>query len=390
MEKLSRFRSIRSKAAAAVAAGSLLFAAAAPALQAGPKHYGYADPETGRTFVPLRLIGEYAGAAVEWQAETERIMIRKEGRDIVLHPGRAEAMIDGSAVPLDAPAFALDGVTYVPLRFVSTGLGVPLEWKPETRAVHLSGRQGEIRLPVVPLGSIRMDQPPIVHEVRTFKVDGKSFKVQMITISLMDPRIELSVVPAGGEIGRTEALDSIAKRHGAAVAINGAFFDAYTESETKRPYGWILNDGEVLNNGSGELRAVFVYDRNHLAEVADGADMPALIREGRIDGAVQAGPRLVRDGEMQLDVEGERFRDPKILTNSGARSALGITRDHRLILLTVGSATIPQLAEMMHQAGAWQAMNLDGGASSGLYYNGKYLTRPGRLLSNALIVKLEP
>lgn len=31
-------------------------------------------------------------------------------------------------------------------------------------------------------------------------------------------------------------------------------------------------------------------------------------------------------------------------------------------------------------------MNLDGGASSGLYYNGKYLTAPGRKISNALIV----
>ena len=31
-------------------------------------------------------------------------------------------------------------------------------------------------------------------------------------------------------------------------------------------------------------------------------------------------------------------------------------------------------------------MNLDGGASSGLYYNGEYITRTGRQISNALIV----
>lgn len=31
-------------------------------------------------------------------------------------------------------------------------------------------------------------------------------------------------------------------------------------------------------------------------------------------------------------------------------------------------------------------MNLDGGASSGLYYSGKYLTAPGRSLSNCLVV----
>jgi exopolysaccharide biosynthesis protein len=39
----------------------------------------------------------------------------------------------------------------------------------------------------------------------------------------------------------------------------------------------------------------------------------------------------------------------------------------------------------MEKLGAQQAMNLDGGASSGLYANGKMLTAPGRKLSNALI-----
>lgn len=366
-----------------------MLAASAAVLHAGPKHFAYSDAENGRTYVPLRLMGEYAGAAVEWQPEAERIVIRRDGKEIVLHVGRSEASVGGETQTLDAPPFALDGVTYVPLRFVGAALGLKVEWQPQAGTVSVARGEGEVRLPVIPLGSIRTDVPPIVHEARTFKVDGKTFKAQMITISLMDPRVELDVVPAGGEIGRTEALSAIAERYGAALAINGAFFDAYTESEIKKPYGWLLNDGEVLNVGGGDVRATFVYDRNHLAEVADGGDMPALIESGAIDGAIQAGPRLMRNGKVELDVEGERFRDPKILTNSGARSALGITRDHKLILSTVPAATIPQLAEIMRQAGAWQAMNLDGGASSGLYYNGKYVTTPGRLLSNALIVKLE-
>ncbi|CAH8242984.1 phosphodiester glycosidase family protein [Paenibacillus melissococcoides] len=54
--------------------------------------------------------------------------------------------------------------------------------------------------------------------------------------------------------------------------------------------------------------------------------------------------------------------------------------------MTTSGATIPDLAQMMKQAGAQQAMNLDGGASSGLYYKGKYITSPGREISNALLV----
>lgn len=95
------------------------------------------------------------------------------------------------------------------------------------------------------------------------------------------------------------------------------------------------------------------------------------------------------NGKVSLNVAAEGFKDPKILTGGGARSALGLTRDHKLILLTTGGATIPQLAEMMKQAGAYQAMNLDGGASSGLYYNGKYLTSPGRQISNAIVAKYQ-
>lgn len=62
-----------------------------------------------------------------------------------------------------------------------------------------------------------------------------------------------------------------------------------------------------------------------------------------------------------------------------------MTKDGYVIIITVLSATINQLAQIMYELGCYNAMNLDGGASSGLYYNGQYLTKPGRDLSNALI-----
>ncbi|MNH46993.1 hypothetical protein D3C79_1100270 [compost metagenome] len=55
------------------------------------------------------------------------------------------------------------------------------------------------------------------------------------------------------------------------------------------------------------------------------------------------------------------------------------------MLATIGSATMQQWADIMVNLGAVQGMNLDGGASSGLYANGKSITQPGRLLSNALL-----
>lgn len=101
--------------------------------------------------------------------------------------------------------------------------------------------------------------------------------------------------------------------------------------------------------------------------------------------AVGCGPRLVADGAVSYDPAGEGFSSPKILSSAGARSAVGVTRDRTLLLVTCGGATVRQLAEIMKALGAWDAMNLDGGASSGLWAQGRLLTRPGRPISNALV-----
>lgn len=102
---------------------------------------------------------------------------------------------------------------------------------------------------------------------------------------------------------------------------------------------------------------------------------------------VGAGPRLVKDGYLAVDPQGEGFTSPKILEMGGARSAIGVKTDGTIILATVPGATIEKLAVVMQKLGAVNAMNLDGGASSGLWLRGKYLTTPGRLISNALIFK---
>lgn len=100
--------------------------------------------------------------------------------------------------------------------------------------------------------------------------------------------------------------------------------------------------------------------------------------------AVGAGPTLVKKGKVTLDAAGEGFTDPKILSASAARSLIGILKDGKVILVT-SSGTVAQMAELMKGLGCVDAMNLDGGASSGLYVEGKAISAEGRLLSNALV-----
>lgn len=101
--------------------------------------------------------------------------------------------------------------------------------------------------------------------------------------------------------------------------------------------------------------------------------------------AIGAGPTLLRNGLISVDSVGEGFADPKILTHAGARSAVGLTADGRLLLVAT-NGTIQEVAQLMKSLGCRDAMNLDGGASSGLIFNGTALRTPGRAISNALLV----
>jgi hypothetical protein len=101
---------------------------------------------------------------------------------------------------------------------------------------------------------------------------------------------------------------------------------------------------------------------------------------------IGCGPRLVKSGRVAVDSKSEGFVDPKILVNPGTRSAVGITKDNMMLLVTCKSATITELASIMQSLGAYDAMNLDGGASSCLWADGKYVSVPGRDISNALLV----
>ncbi len=101
--------------------------------------------------------------------------------------------------------------------------------------------------------------------------------------------------------------------------------------------------------------------------------------------AVGAGPRLVTNGTITYEPEKEGFSSPKILSLGGRRSAIGVTRDGSVLLVIANGPTVAQLAQVMIKLGAVHAMNLDGGASSGLYCNGNMLCSPGRELSNALV-----
>ena len=117
--------------------------------------------------------------------------------------------------------------------------------------------------------------------------------------------------------------------------------------------------------------------------------------DGEIAHVLGAGPRLLKDGEIFITAEEEDFQED-IIKGRAPRSALGITSDNRLILITVDGRqpyrsvgiNLKNLARLMQESGAVEAMNLDGGASARMMVRGFTMNVPSakRLVSNAIMI----
>lgn len=108
-----------------------------------------------------------------------------------------------------------------------------------------------------------------------------------------------------------------------------------------------------------------------------------------IETAVGAGPILLRNGEVAINLSKENFTDTSSADMAFARSAIGVNESGNILLVAGVNCNLAQMADVMNQLGATDAICLDGGASSGLYVNGQYLAKPARALSNALIFRLD-
>ncbi len=83
----------------------------------------------GTTLVPLRVITEAFGAVVEWIGETRTINISYKDVYVVLNVGDNIAKVnDHNETLAEAPVITPNGITMVPLRFVSETFGADVEY----------------------------------------------------------------------------------------------------------------------------------------------------------------------------------------------------------------------------------------------------------------------
>ena len=108
-----------------------------------------------------------------------------------------------------------------------------------------------------------------------------------------------------------------------------------------------------------------------------------LIRKMEEQTAIGGGPVLLQNGEIKITNNEELKFAGKAINDKHPRTAMGYTKDGKLIILMIEGrntvahgATLGQEAQILKDLGCWEALNLDGGGSSCMLVNGKETIKP--------------
>ncbi len=149
--------------------------------------------------------------------------------------------------------------------------------------------------------------------------------------------------------------------------------------------------GELVPIPSGGYLLTVRSNRTLAATLAVGSAVQVRMSEtpngiSAFPQVLGGGPLLIQNRQIVLDAIGEKF-SPAFAKERAARSAIGRTSSGKLLMVSVHNtmgmpgASLSDLAQIMQQLGATDALNFDGGSSTALYLGGaggQVIDRPSR------------
>ncbi|WP_437677107.1 phosphodiester glycosidase family protein [Sorangium sp. So ce131] len=216
---------------------------------------------------------------------------------------------------------------------------------------------------------------PVRPEVMT--VSGEDYVVHVFAFRLAAVRFE--VVDAG----MSRDLAGVLDRTRASIVINGGFFDRHA-----RPEGLVVAGGRELSPLAPSLGGGVLVVSGGRAALHDAA---GFVLGPGVELAVQARPRLVVRGERNVRSDGgpRAERTALCALDQGRRMEVIVARGE-----AAGSGpTLGLLADMLVARGCEQALNLDGGPSTGVAWREDGSARemaPRGPIRHAIAVRLDP
>lgn len=207
-------------------------------------------------------------------------------------------------------------------------------------------------------------------------------------------RIQLGIIDHFGSSYKGLQLAALAQKYSATAAINcSGFNDPDGEGNGGTPIGVVVKDGTIIYHDNQQSYSLVGFDTNN--KLVTGQYTLAEIYQNNIKNAVSFGPCLIINGNAaEISGNGGSGYQP--------RTAIGQTIDGKVLLLEIDGrqplysigATLKDVQNIMIKYGAINACNLDGGSSSGMYYQGNLINKPcgplgssgGRYLPTAFLV----
>lgn len=208
--------------------------------------------------------------------------------------------------------------------------------------------------------------------IEIYDVNGPSYSGKMMVVH--DPsRLAVGVCGDYSKGVSGKNLTSMAKSYNATAAINGGGFrDDGGLGDGGTPIGLVITEGKFVYGSKSSRYDVIGFNSDNIFIVGNMTGQQAL--DMGIRDALSFGPILVMNGKAS-SVSG---------TGGGLnpRTAIGQRADGAVLLLVIDGrqasslgATNKDLIEIMIDYEAVNAANLDGGNSSGMYYNGNLVNK---------------
>lgn len=149
----------------------------------------------------------------------------------------------------------------------------------------------------------------------------------------------------------------------------------YTDSTLKNPYA-LQTVQPSIKDSSVKLS----FDSAILqTSILSHGPSVRILNKWKMKTAVGGGPVLLQNGEIKITNEEELKFTGIAISDKHPRTAMGYTKDNKLIVLVVQGrfpeiaegATLQQEAEIFKDLNCKEALNLDGGGSSCMLINGK-------------------
>jgi len=233
---------------------------------------------------------------------------------------------------------------------------------------------------------------------------GEEFKVDIITIDLRDPNLDIITDTANDsdcdDNCNAKTLADFVEDNNGFAGINGTYFCppdySSCRGKTNSYFYPVFNSRlkEFVNSDNFKYWTtgpLLVFDTNnkfyyfkdtHKAFISE-QNFKNKYNNAEIQAAFSNTPRIIEEGLNYLIDWG---LDEKQKTTKAPRNAFAV-KENFIYLVIAYNATVPDLADILKELKVEYAINLDGGASRALYYNGVYKEGPTRKIPNAIIFK---